>query len=118
MANEQDFNVTDRSAKEMRSRMKRGLKLTLLLAALSPLPARAQDATNATGTGLQSSSLGMAPGLPQADALPGGTAPSFGQPASGPQDWRFDFHGYFTAPLRIGINHREHPTADQSKLVL
>ena len=93
--------------------MKRGLKLSLLLlGACVSLPAHAQEQAPA------SERLGLAPGVPQADALPGGTQPAFGQPSSGPQDWRFDFHGFFTAPLRIGLNKRENPTGDQSKLVL
>jgi hypothetical protein len=124
MATKQDFNVTDRSAKEMRFRMKRGLKLTLmLLGTLAAWPARAQEQVPADQR------LGLAPGVPQADALPGGTQPAFGQPSSGPQDWRFDFHGFFTAPLRVGLNQRDQlcdrtapgtcPAAsDQSGLVL
>lgn len=92
--------------------MKRGLELGLiLLGALAALPARAQEASD-------DASLGLAPGVPQADALPGGMQPAFGQPSSGPQDWRFDFHGFFTAPLRAGLNTRENPKGDQSKLVL
>lgn len=101
--------------------MKRGLKLSLLLlGSLVSMPLRAQEAADP--------SLGLAPGVPQADALPGGTQPAFGQPSSGPQDWRFDFHGFFTAPLRVGLNKREDtceraapgtckPTADQGGLV-
>jgi hypothetical protein len=124
MATQQDFNVTDRSAKEMRFRMKRALKLSLLLfGTLVSMPARAQEQVPADQR------LGLAPGVPQADALPGGTQPAFGQPSSGPQDWRFDFHGFFTAPLRVGLNHRDNlcsrtmmgtcaPNADQSNLVL
>ncbi|HVY27315.1 MAG TPA: hypothetical protein VHB79_12235 [Polyangiaceae bacterium] len=106
--------------------MKRGLKLSLmLLGALVSMPARAQEQEQAADR------LGLAPGVPQADALPGGTQPAYGQPASGPQDWRFDFHGFFTAPLRVGLNHRDNlcsrtngatcqaqPTNDQSNLVL
>jgi hypothetical protein len=113
MATKQDFNVTDRSAKKMRLLMKRGLKLSLmLLGAAVALPAAAQEQAPANER------LGLAPGVPQADPLPGGTQPAFGQPSSGPQDWRFDFHGFFTAPLRVGLNQRENPTGDQSKLVL
>lgn len=92
--------------------MNRGLNLSLfLLGALVTLPAHAQDAEEKDG------SLGLAPGVPQTAALPGGTQPSFGEPSTGPQDWRFDFHGFFTAPLRVGLNSRENPTGDQSKLV-
>ena len=94
--------------------MKRGLKLgLLLLGATATLPARAQEAADD-----EDKRLGLAPGVPQAAALPGGTQPSFGEKSTGPQDWRFDFHGFFTAPLRVGLNTRENPTGDQSKLVL
>ncbi|MBN2195694.1 MAG: hypothetical protein JW751_22930 [Polyangiaceae bacterium] len=51
-------------------------------------------------------SLTMDPASPQAAALPGGMTPSFGQPATGEGDWRFDFHGQFTMPLNMGLAPR------------
>jgi hypothetical protein len=42
-------------------------------------------------------------------------SPRAGTPA-GP-DWRFDFHGMFTAPLRVGFNSRDDARPGQSKLV-
>jgi hypothetical protein len=86
-----------------------------LVAALGmvALPARAQDTP---GDATEPDTLGMDPSAPQAGALPGGMAPRMGAPA-GP-DWRFDFHGYFTAPLRVGFNSREDARPGQSKTVL
>jgi hypothetical protein len=107
-----DFQVTDPSAKtERRLLMNRGLKLAALLGAtLMTWPAQAEEATD--------TKLGLAPGVPQTNALPGGMQPAYGQKSVDMQDWRFDYHGFFTAPLRIGLNERENPAPDQSKLVL
>src|SRR5688572_28224418 len=54
----------------------------------------------------QSISLGLAPGTPQVGALPGGLTPAYGQRAADEKEWRFDFHGFFTMPLRAGFNTR------------
>ncbi|MDP9001237.1 MAG: hypothetical protein M3O46_14140 [Myxococcota bacterium] len=70
--------------------------------------ARADDPDNGTAT----ESLGLDPATPQVAALPGGTAPSFGQKAFNAGEWRFDFHGLLTAPLNAGINAR-HARPDQ-----
>ena len=116
-----DFDVTLLST-ESRFGMNRGLKLkALLLGTFLAVPAQAQEQSDAK--------LSLAPGAPQVDALPGGTQPAFHQKPSAPTDWRFDFHGYFTAPLRIGLNKRDQlcertapgtcqATPDQSNLVL
>jgi hypothetical protein len=70
-------------------------------------PARADEAKPVT--------LGVDPGLsldptaPQVGALPGGLAPAYGQKALSEGEWRFDFHGFLTAPLNIGINSRANP---------
>jgi hypothetical protein len=59
--------------------------------------------------------LGVDPGLsldptaPQVGALPGGLAPAYGQKSLSEGEWRFDFHGFLTAPLNIGINSRANP---------
>jgi hypothetical protein len=120
MANK-DFDVTHLST-ESRFGMNRGLKLqALLLGTFLAVPAQAQEQADAK--------LSLAPGAPQVDALPGGTQPAFHQKSSAAADWRFDFHGYFTAPLRIGLNKRDDlcertapgtcpATPDQSNLVL
>jgi hypothetical protein len=63
-------------------------------------------------------SLGLSPDAPQVGALPGGVMPSFGTLPAGIQDWRFDFHGLASLPLRAGINTRDNPTPDQHKTVL
>ncbi|MCH2109569.1 MAG: hypothetical protein MK135_09575 [Polyangiaceae bacterium] len=57
--------------------------------------------------------MGLEPGAPQAGSLPGGVSP--GVESQGKDDWRFDFHGYFTMPFWVGFGQRENPTADQSK---
>jgi hypothetical protein len=45
---------------------------------------------------------------------PGGTnGPSVGGNASS-SDWKFDFHGYFRAPMRLGFGHNDKPAAGQS----
>src|SRR5437868_1524553 len=62
--------------------------------------------------------LSLAPDSPQVGALPGGVMPAFGSVPTGAQDWRFDFHGLATLPLRAGINTRTSPTPDEHKLVL
>ena len=88
--------------------------LIALVAALPmvALPARAQD----TPGDASAPAFGMDPAAPQSATLPGGMSPRAGAPA-GP-DWRFDFHGMFTAPLRVGFNSREDARPGQSQLVL
>jgi hypothetical protein len=64
-------------------------------------------------------SLGLAPGTPQVGALPGGLTPAYGQAAADEKDWRFDFHGFLTMPLRAGINQRSGVvTTEQQNTVL
>ena len=62
--------------------------------------------------------LGLDPTTPQAGALPGGLTPAFGQPSMNEGEWRFDFHGFFTGPLNIGINSRKQTRPGQSSTVL
>lgn len=62
--------------------------------------------------------LGMDPAAPDSDPLPGGMTPSFGHAPTKESEWRFDFHGAFTAPLRVGFNTREEVRPDQSEGVL
>jgi hypothetical protein len=50
--------------------------------------------------------LGLAPGTPQVGSLPGGMTPAYGQRAADEGEWRFDFHGFLTMPLRFGLNTR------------
>jgi len=64
-------------------------------------------------------SLGLAPGTPQVGALPGGLTPSYGEKPADEREWRFDFHGFFTMPLRAGFNTRSGPaTTEQHTGVL
>lgn len=44
--------------------------------------------------------------------------PAYGQPSGGPGDWRFDFHGLLTMPLRVGFNTRQNPRPGQSSIVM
>jgi len=63
-------------------------------------------------------SLSLDPTLPQVGALPGGLTPAFGQRSLSEGEWRFDFHGYITAPLNMGFNTRPYPLPGQNKTVL
>jgi hypothetical protein len=58
------------------------------------------------------------PSTPQVAALPGGVTPAYGQRSLSEGEWRFDFHGFLTAPLNMGFNSRPNPGPGQSKLVL
>ncbi|HEY2514900.1 MAG TPA: hypothetical protein VGI39_28735 [Polyangiaceae bacterium] len=63
--------------------------------------------------------LGLEPGTPQVGTLPGGLTPAYGQTAADEKDWRFDFHGFLTMPLRAGINKRAGTvTTEQQNVVL
>jgi hypothetical protein len=62
--------------------------------------------------------LALEPTAPQTTALPGGVTPAFGQQSLNGQDWRFDFHGFLTAPLDVGINSRANARPGQSTTVL
>jgi hypothetical protein len=64
------------------------------------------------------SKLGLNPTSPAVGSLPGGMTPSYGQKPADQHDWRFDFHGFLTAPLRAGLNTREDPAPGQGDLVL
>jgi len=89
--------------------MKRGLRLSgLLVGTCVSLPALADDSGNMPNKeeAKQDISLGLAPGTPQVGALPGGLTPAYGQRAADEGEWRFDFHGFLTMPLRAGLNTR------------
>lgn len=77
----------------------------------------AADDSEVSSLGLDPA-LGLDPTTPQTSALPGGMTPAYGQAATNEGDWRFDYHGLFTAPLRVGFADREDPTEDQSDTVL
>src|ERR1041384_4771045 len=82
--------------------------LAALLCLLLPAAALAQETTTSDdGVKL---SLGVDPSLPQLQALPGGVLPRLGEPPG--EDFRFDFHGILTAPLRVGINERNVPARE------
>ncbi len=50
---------------------------------------------------------------PSGRPLSGGSPTSSGG-AAGSSDWKFDFHGYLRAPMRLGMGHRDKPAAGQS----
>jgi hypothetical protein len=94
-----------------RQRMTWTWTLPLAVAAASAWapPARAQttDGTEKSqDDGKPDISLGLDPGTPQVGALPGGLTPAYGQRAADEGEWRFDFHGFITMPLRLGMNTR------------
>jgi hypothetical protein len=91
--------------------LRRGIAaLALLVAGGVALPARAgDDATAQSGGGALDPAFTLDPTLPQVGALPGGVTPAFGQRSLSEGEWRFDFHGFLTAPLSMGINSRPNP---------
>lgn len=50
--------------------------------------------------------LGLAPGIPQASALPGGFTPAYSSDAEDEGTWGADFHGFIAMPLKLGFNNR------------
>ena len=95
--------------------MKRSLQFTVLLAATClTLPAFADDTDEPT----EDPALGLSPGAPSGTVLPGGMTPAFGQHPKDEQDWRFDFHGFFTMPFRVGIGSRDKAGPNESKTTL
>jgi len=116
-----------RSVTESRFRMRCGLKLTIPVfwcCAVFAAPSFAQEVQKKPDEGENKTALQLDPMLsidpsaPQVASLPGGMTPSYGQPSGGPGDWRFDFHGFLTMPMRIGLNTRENPRPGQSGTVL
>jgi hypothetical protein len=89
---------------------------TLLMLALlfCPTFASAQDEKKSpdpnkageTSLGLDPT-MSLDPSAPQAGALPGGMTPAFGQKSLNASEWRFDFHGFLTIPLNMGIAPRQ-----------
>jgi hypothetical protein len=116
-----------RFSKESRFRMRCGYKLTtpvFLCCAVFASPSHAQDADkkaddadSKTAVALDPM-LSLDPSAPQVAALPGGLTPSYGQPSSGAGDWRFDFHGFLSMPLRAGFNTRVDRRPGQSGTVV
>jgi hypothetical protein len=99
------------------------LPITLILAAAfgGARPARADEAkgtVDAPGELAIDPAISLDPSTPQVAALPGGVTPAYGQRSLSEGEWRFDFHGFLTAPLNMGINSRPMPGPGQSKLVL
>jgi hypothetical protein len=107
--------------------MLRGLNLTtpvfLCCSALAST-SFAQDAEKKSDSGEAKTGLaldpmlGIDPTIPNVAALPGGLTPAYGQPSGGEGDWRFDFHGFLSMPLRVGLNTRVNPQPGQSGYVM
>jgi hypothetical protein len=90
----------------------------LLIGTWLSLPALAQEGGNPAidEDTRQEISLGLAPGTPQVGALPGGLTPAYGQRAADEGEWRFDFHGFVTMPLRAGLNKRSGQVTNEQHL--
>ena len=108
-----------------------GLWALVLIAGIGvALPARAQVAPTASGGNeaqvdipippsiALDPALTLDPSAPQTGALPGGVTPAFGQKSLSEDEWRFDFHGFLTAPLNAGIGSRVNPMPGQSHTTL
>jgi hypothetical protein len=66
----------------------------------------------------QAPAIALDPTTPQAAALPGGMTPAYGQKSFNADEWRFDFHGFLTAPLNAGIGSRANALPGQSTTTL
>ncbi len=64
------------------------------------------DAPKAQGDALSDPGLGLSPGTPSVATLPGGIGPAYGEKPKDEQDQVFDYHGFITMPLRVGVNTR------------
>src|SRR5581483_2919244 len=104
--------------------------LVLMAGVATSLPVRAQVSPAASGADeakvdvpippsmALDPALTLDPSTPQIGALPGGVTPAFGQKSLSEDEWRFDFHGFLTAPLNAGIGSRANPMPGQSKTTL
>lgn len=70
-------------------------------------------AATLASSGALAAEMGLEPGTPQAGSLPGGVSP--GVASQSKDDWRFDFHGYFTMPFWASFGKRENPAEGQSE---
>jgi hypothetical protein len=89
-----------------------GLLGSFAAASGSALAAAGGAATD-VDDGPQEIQLGLDPSTPSVGALPGGLTPAYGQRAADEGEWRFDFHGFLTMPLRMGLNTRQGPVTTQ-----
>jgi hypothetical protein len=95
----------------------------LALGAGASAPAFGQDSKQDTKQATmpappQPPELGLDPTAPQTASLPGGVTPAYGQRSLSEGEWRFDFHGFLTAPLVVGFGDRSMPLPDQSGTTL
>ena len=107
MTSKRENSLTCPQARPLRTVPRTLPGLMLVLAGFAPLasyaPRASAQETKADESGAKLS-LGVDPSLPQLQAMPGGVLPRIGEPPGA--DFRFDFHGILTAPLRVGINDR------------
>lgn len=54
----------------------------------------------------------------EAPASGGANLSQRGAEVANPDEWRFEYHGYFRAPLRLGIGKRDNPAEGQSSTTL
>jgi len=98
------------------------LVISFVAGSVGEAPAYAADLASATAEDAAGPtvdpSLSLDPAAPQVAALPGGVTPSYGQKPLSEGEWRFDFHGFLTAPLTIGLNNRANPLPGQNARVL
>ncbi len=92
-------------------------------ALLGTRPSAAQDAPEGekakANAAADDGGLGLSPGTPQVGTLPGGIAPAYGARSEEESDYRFDYHGFLTMPLRVGLNERKGAvTTEQKKTVI
>jgi len=123
--------MDDQIPKRARRAWPSGLPALVLIAGVgAALPARAQVAGAASGgdeakvdvpippSMALDPAISLDPSTPATGALPGGMTPAFGQKSLSEDEWRFDFHGFLTAPLNAGIGSRINPMPGQSKTTL
>jgi hypothetical protein len=94
-----------------------------LLLVVASAPGSVGAAESATGDDAITSlgldpTMSLDPSAPQVGALPGGVTPAYGRKSAKEGDWRFDFHGFLTAPLNVGFNTRAMPLPGQERTVL
>ncbi|HEU5072836.1 MAG TPA: hypothetical protein VFU02_01655 [Polyangiaceae bacterium] len=84
---------------------------------VEPEPGAAAEDANTEALRTQEPRLGLALGVPDTGAPPGRLRTTFGQAPVSRGEGQFDFHGYLSVPLRMGIDSREDPDSAQYESV-